>query len=96
MKANHFWQAPGHCKQGLSQKVMGSGKFIYFVKQAIPLNQLNQDDLKTAIEKVLTDSSYRENAVKIQQAIRKAGGVSRAADVIEQAVSTREPVLANY
>jgi len=64
--------------------------------EVIPLNKLNQDDLKIAIEKVLTESCYRENAVKMQQAIKRAGGVIRAADIIEQAVLKRKPVLANH
>lgn len=64
--------------------------------EVIPLNKLNQDNLKAAIEKVLTESCYRENAVKMQQAIKRAGGVSRAADIIEQAVLKEKPVLANH
>lgn len=64
--------------------------------EVIPLKKLNKDDLKVAIEKVFTDDSYKHNAVKIQQAIQRAGGVSRAADIIEQAVSTKKPVLSVY
>jgi len=61
--------------------------------EVIPLAKLNQDDLKDAITKVLTDDSYRENAVKMQQAIKRAGGVSRAADIIEQAVLKEKAVV---
>jgi UDP:flavonoid glycosyltransferase YjiC (YdhE family) len=43
---------------------------------------------------VLTQESYTKNAIRLQEAIRRAGGVSRAVDIIEQAVSTGKPVLA--
>jgi hypothetical protein len=43
---------------------------------------------------VLTQDSYKKNAIRLQEAIRRAGGVNRAADIIEQAVSTGKPVLA--
>jgi len=43
---------------------------------------------------VLTEDSYKQNAVRLQEAIQRAGGVSRAADIIEQAISTGKPVLA--
>ena len=39
------------------------------------------------------EESYKQNALKLQTAIRNAGGVKSAADIIEKAVTTREPVL---
>lgn len=48
--------------------------------------------LRCAIQRVLTEDSYRENAYRLQEAIRRAGGVSRAADIVEQVVSTGKPV----
>ena len=62
--------------------------------ESIPLKKLNVSKLKTAIQKVLTEDSYKQNAVRLQEAIQRAGGVSRAADIIEQAISTGKPVLA--
>jgi zeaxanthin glucosyltransferase len=41
---------------------------------------------------VLTQASYRDNAVRLQQSIAQSGGVKRAADIIELAISTRQPV----
>jgi UDP:flavonoid glycosyltransferase YjiC (YdhE family) len=55
---------------------------------------LSVPKLRAAIERVLTQDSYKKNASRLQEAIRRAGGVSRAADIIEQAVSTGKPVLA--
>ncbi|MEG4147721.1 glycosyltransferase [Microcoleus sp. Pol12B5] len=62
--------------------------------EVVPLNKLSVPRLLSAIGKVLTEDSYKKNAVRLQEAIARAGGVSRAADIIEQVVSTRKPVLA--
>ncbi|MBD1889722.1 glycosyltransferase [Coleofasciculus sp. FACHB-SPT9] len=65
----------------------GAGEFV-------PLSRLSVPRLRGAIQRVLTQESYKKNATRLQEAIRKAGGVSRAADIIEQAVSIGKPVLA--
>ncbi|NET45662.1 glycosyltransferase [Okeania sp. SIO2B3] len=62
--------------------------------EVIPLKKLNVSAVKTSIEKVFREPSYRNNAAKIAAAIQKAGGVEYAADLIEQAISTGKPVLA--
>jgi MGT family glycosyltransferase len=64
----------------------GTGEFV-------PLKSLNTSKLRSAIEKVLFQNSYKENAARIQEAIRRAGAVSKAADIIEQVISTGKPVL---
>ena len=40
--------------------------------------------LTKAVAEVLGDASYRENAEKISETFRKAGGPAKAADVIER------------
>lgn len=65
----------------------GAGEFI-------PLKKLNVPRLRNAVKRVLTEESYKQNALRLQEATHLAGGVSRAADIIEQAVSTGKPVLA--
>jgi UDP:flavonoid glycosyltransferase YjiC (YdhE family) len=62
--------------------------------EVVPLSRLKVPRLRTAIERVLTEDSYKNNASRLQEAIRRAGGVSRAADIVEQAISTGKPVLA--
>jgi MGT family glycosyltransferase len=57
----------------------------------VPLGQVRVERLRKVIKQVLTEDSYKQNAVRLQEAIRRAGGVSRAADIIEQAVA--HPVL---
>lgn len=44
---------------------------------------------------MLTEDSYKKNAVRLQEAIQKAGGVSRAIDIVEQVVATGKPVLSD-
>jgi zeaxanthin glucosyltransferase len=61
--------------------------------KVIPLNKLNKEDLRNVIRQILTENIYRQNALKFQKAIKQAGGVNRAADIIEQVVSTGKPVL---
>jgi MGT family glycosyltransferase len=64
------------------------------VGEAIPIAHLNVSSLRDAIAKVLSEDSYKKNALRLQAAIGRAGGVSRAIDIVEQAVSTGKPVLA--
>ncbi|MUL38559.1 glycosyltransferase [Gloeocapsopsis dulcis] len=59
----------------------------------VPLSRLSVPRLQMAVQQVLTNETYKQNALRLQQAIHQAGGVRRAADVIEQAVSTGKPVL---
>ncbi|GGA43450.1 glycosyltransferase [Okeania sp. KiyG1] len=62
--------------------------------EVVPLKQITVPRLQKAISQVLTQPSYKENALRLQSAIQRSGGVTRAANIIEQAVSTGKPVLA--
>jgi UDP:flavonoid glycosyltransferase YjiC (YdhE family) len=62
--------------------------------EVVPLSRLRAPRLRAAVQRVLTEDSYKNNASRLQEAIRRAGGVSRAADIVEQAISTGKPVLA--
>ncbi|RUT04075.1 putative UDP-glucosyltransferase YjiC [Dulcicalothrix desertica PCC 7102] len=61
--------------------------------EALPIKSVTVSKLRTAIQKVLMENSYKQNALKLQSCIRHAGGVSRAVDIIEQAVATGKPVI---
>ncbi|MBW4467204.1 MAG: hypothetical protein KME07_17395 [Pegethrix bostrychoides GSE-TBD4-15B] len=52
----------------------------------MPLARLRVSRLRSAIQKVLTQESYRQNAAKLQSAIQRAGGGSLATDIIEQVI----------
>lgn len=61
--------------------------------ETITLKQLSVPKLKNAINQVLTEDSYKQNALRLQEDIFRAGGVSRAADIIEQVISSGKPVF---
>ncbi|MBW4508986.1 MAG: glycosyltransferase [Scytonematopsis contorta HA4267-MV1] len=61
--------------------------------EVVPLGRVSVPILRKAVKLVLTQDSYKQNALRLQEAIRRAGGVSRAADVIEKVVATGKPVL---
>lgn len=63
--------------------------------EMVKLSNLNVPKLRIAIERVLTQDSYKNNAIRLQKANQQAGGVNRAADIIEQVASTGKPVLAS-
>jgi MGT family glycosyltransferase len=55
--------------------------------RALPLRGLSTRPLRKAIETVLADPGYTRNANRIAESIRSAGGVSRAADIIERSAN---------
>ncbi len=61
--------------------------------EIVPLPKLTAARLQTVLKLVLTTPNYRQNALRLKQAIANSGGVGRAADIIEQAISTRQPVV---
>ena len=63
--------------------------------EIVPLKKVSLKRLQRAVKRVLTEDSYKNNALRLQEAIERAGGASRAADIIEQVVSTGRPVLAS-
>lgn len=72
---------------GVAARIAWSG-----TGEVVPLDHLSVSKLESAIKRVLTEDSYRNNALRLQKAIYRAGGVRRAADIVEQAVSTGKPV----
>ena len=62
--------------------------------EVVPLPRLTVPKLRNAIERTLAQDSYKQNAMRLQTAIAQAGGVSRAADIVEKMASIGKPVLA--
>ena len=60
--------------------------------EVIPLGKLSVERLRKAVERVLTEDSYKKNALRLQEAIEQAGGATKAADIIEEAISTSKPL----
>ncbi len=55
--------------------------------EVVQLSKVSVERLQKAIRQVLIEDSYKKNAVRLQEAIHRAGGVSRAADIIERVVT---------
>jgi zeaxanthin glucosyltransferase len=53
--------------------------------------QLSVERLRAAVQRVLTEPSYREQARRLQRAIQSSGGARRAADIVESALARRDP-----
>lgn len=54
--------------------------------EVLSLKTLTVSQLRGAIEQVLTENTYAQNAQRLKQAIQEAGGVRRAADIVEAAL----------
>lgn len=63
------------------------------VGEAVSINDLSAELLRDIIVRVLTQSSYRSKAIAMQQEILRSPGVKYAAEVTQQALTTRQPVL---
>ncbi|MFT5448060.1 MAG: zeaxanthin glucosyltransferase [Gammaproteobacteria bacterium] len=74
---------------GIAARLQWSGAGEY-----VPIAQLNSKRLRKAVIRVLHDPGYREHAMRLSGAIQRAGGVARAADLVEQVLTTGEPVFA--
>jgi zeaxanthin glucosyltransferase len=73
---------------GVAARVAWSGS-----GEGVPLKRASVRRLRAAIDRVWNAPAYRSNAQRLQQAIASAGGVARAADIVEQAIRTGQPVL---
>ncbi|MBV8886350.1 MAG: glycosyl transferase family 1 [Chroococcidiopsidaceae cyanobacterium CP_BM_RX_35] len=63
--------------------------------EIVRLKRLSVPRLRAAIQQVLIEPSYTQNAAKLQASILQSGGAVRAADIVEQVIFTGKPVLAN-
>ncbi len=59
--------------------------------QIITLRNLTTSKLRDAVQLVLKDISFKNNALNLQKAIQEAGGIKKAANIIEEAISTSIP-----
>lgn len=62
----------------------------------IPLKTLSASKLRETIQRMLTDDTYHRRAREMQIAIAQAGGLGRAADIVESAVLTGKPVRSPF
>lgn len=62
--------------------------------EMLPLDRLSVARLRAQVRGVLENGSYRENAQRIRSAINGAGGVRKAADIVEAAIGQNKPIPA--
>lgn len=74
----------GNDQPGVAARIAARGAGVVLSRR-----RLTVDKVATALRAVLEDGRYREAARRIQRAIRAVNGVSRAADIIEDALKIR-------
>ena len=74
----------GNDQPGVAARIAHVGAGV-----VIPQRKLNRRRLRRAIDAVLQEEKYGSAARRVQQAIRQANGLERAADVIEGALKLR-------
>jgi zeaxanthin glucosyltransferase len=72
---------------GIASRIAWTGTGI-----AITLTKVNRQSLRRAIEQVLNDDLYSQNALRLKKAIEDAGKLKLATDIVEQAITTKKPV----
>lgn len=72
-----------HDQPGVARRIQWTG-----VGELISLNQLNSERLQQAIKRVLSDVKYKNSAAKFQEKIKQCNGVYKAADIIDQVISS--------
>lgn len=73
---------------GVAARIVWAG-----VGEMVPIPHLTVANLKSEIHKVLTQDSYKVQSLRLQSAIQNSGGVQQAANVVESAIATREPLI---
>ena len=70
-----------------------AARIVWRVGKLVKLSSLDVENMRETITKVLNIPSYKQNAVRLQESINRSGGVNLAVDIIEQAISTKKPVI---
>ena len=78
----------GNDQPGVAARVkwLGTGELL-------PFKRLRADRLRTLVKKVLEQESYRLQVRRLMLEIKRTDGVEKAADLIEQVLHERRPVL---
>jgi zeaxanthin glucosyltransferase len=61
--------------------------------RVVPWKRLTLPRLRSAVRDTLSNETYLHAARRIKQSIQQAGGLAKAVEIIEQAVTSRSPVL---
>ena len=71
-----------HDQPGIAARVKRSG-----AGEVIPMARVTARSLRTAVQRVLADPAYRLSAAQLQNSVELAGGVERAANIVENVLS---------
>jgi UDP:flavonoid glycosyltransferase YjiC (YdhE family) len=63
------------------------------VGESAPASGLNPQRLRGLIQRVLRESGYKAAAERMKQVLARTGGSLQAADIAEEVVRTRKPVV---
>jgi len=86
--------APHQFEQLLNGKRVAEAGAGILLGDHYPYGRVTAAELRTALDAVLNDSAYRENAERIGETLRAAGGYPRAVEEIEAFLGVRAPQLA--
>jgi MGT family glycosyltransferase len=64
--------------------------------EVISLQSLTVPKLRALVQQLLMTDTYTNNAQKLKVSMQQAGGVKRAADIIEQVITTGYPVAPDW
>jgi MGT family glycosyltransferase len=73
---------------GVAARIAWSG-----TGEVVSIDRLSVSKLRSAIRRVLSEESYKKNALRLRDSIKQAGGVKKAANIIEQVFTTGEPCI---
>jgi UDP:flavonoid glycosyltransferase YjiC (YdhE family) len=59
--------------------------------EVVPLHKFNATRVRSAVERVLTEPHYRNRVQHLKSSIERAGGVERAADIVEALLPFSQP-----
>jgi len=63
---------------------VGAGDFVLVTSDATGKNKrVSAEEVRTKVFRILSDSSYRENAMRVRERLRAFGGAPEAARLIE-------------
>jgi MGT family glycosyltransferase len=74
---------------------LGMGSRVAYSKVGLRASfaHCTPQELRSLVQRVLAEDSFRKRAKELQQAMLAAGGAERAAEIAEEALLTRRPVL---
>lgn len=75
---------------GVAARIVWAG-----VGELLPITRLTAASLQSVVHKVLTQDSYKVQALRLQSAIQNSGRVQQAANIIETVIETGQPVVRN-